>query len=61
MTQYIVQALINGLSVTVGLFLLWSVISRLPRKAKTIGSITAGLVSALITLVISSMAAGATA
>lgn len=61
MTQYIVQALINGLSVTVGLFLLWSVISRLPRKAKTIGSIAAGLVSALITLVISSMAAGATA
>jgi hypothetical protein len=58
MGQAIFAALVNGVGVALGLWVLWSVISRMPRENRAFGAVTAGLVSFLLSLLVSAAVSG---
>lgn len=64
MSQYIVPSLTNGLAVALGLFALWSFVGgmkNLPAGARGTWAVVAGVVSAVVTFVVTAAIAGSTA
>lgn len=55
MSEALYPALINFLAVSVGLYVLWSLVSRMPAEGRAVWAITAGAISALFTFVITAL------
>jgi hypothetical protein len=63
MDQYAVSALVNGLAVAAGLFVLWSFVGRIrhtPVASRALAALIAGAVSAVITLAVTHFIAAST-
>lgn len=60
MSDFIIPALIGGISVFVGLFILWSVLRFATPRQRAGYAAIAGVVSALATLIISAVITGLT-
>lgn len=60
MSEYVLASLLNGISVFVGLYVLWSILKVSTTKQRAVSALVAGVVSGIVTLLIYAFIIGPT-